>query len=204
MSDKTYEDHNANRDTLRVGRRKALKTIAIAGGTVFTASTLGPFVSFVPAAMAAPTAQKGWAWCSKCEGMFYDKDSQGKGHCPAGGAHTDVGSGHYFQIVGETAVGQQGGWRWCKNCEGMFYSKAKGNHMGVCPAPAGGKHVETGSGHYAIKTGTVASAGVQTGWKWCPKCMGLFSEASSTGTHMGVCPAGGTHTAGSGNYVQLS
>jgi len=93
--------------------------------------------------------QGGWRWCSKCEGMFYGRASAGKGVCPAGGAHTDAGSGHYAIALGEDSPGRQGGWRWCSKCEGLFYGRATAG-MGVCPA--GGTHTDAGSGHYVQLT----------------------------------------------------
>lgn len=98
----------------------------------------------------ANVQQGGWSWCSKCEGLFYSRASAGMGFCPAGGKHTNVGSGAYASIIGETATGQQGGWRWCAKCMGMFYSAASAG-LGVCPkdhAP----HTTSGSGHYATLT----------------------------------------------------
>ncbi len=44
--------------------------------------------------------QGGWRWCHKCEGMFYAAASAGKGHCPAGAAHDDAGSGRYAFLLG--------------------------------------------------------------------------------------------------------
>ena len=99
--------------------------------------------------------QGGWRWCHKCEGFFYGRASAGKGHCPAGGAHDDTGSGHYAAVIGEDiASEQQGGWRWCNRCQGMFYDRATAG-KGKCPAPGGGPHVDTGSGHYASIISTV-------------------------------------------------
>jgi hypothetical protein len=94
------------------------------------------------------TQQGGWRWCHKCEGMFYARASAGKGHCPAGAAHEDAGSGHYAVLLGEDAgPKQQGGWRWCHKCEGMFYARASAG-KGHCPA--GAAHDDAGSGHYAF------------------------------------------------------
>lgn len=101
------------------------------------------------------------------------------------------------------AESTQPGWRWCSKCQGMFYAMATGNHMGVCPA--GGKHIEDGSGKYLEIYNGVDSGKMQTGWSWCNKCMGFFySHASEGAGGMGHCPAGGTHTKeGSGAYAAL-
>jgi hypothetical protein len=97
----------------------------------------------------------------------------------------------------------QAGWRWCSKCQGMFYAMATGNHMGVCPA--GGKHIDAGSGHYLEVVGGDAPGKLQGGWSWCSKCMGFFySRASEGAGGMGHCPAGGTHTKeGSGAYAAV-
>ncbi|HEX3469537.1 MAG TPA: hypothetical protein VHT05_15755 [Candidatus Elarobacter sp.] len=105
----------------------------------------GQYVAMVGEDVAGKQ-QGGWRWCSKCEGMFYGRASAGKGVCPAGGAHTDAGSGHYAVLIGEDSPRKlQGGWRWCNKCEGMFYGRASAG-KGVCPAH--GAHSDTGSGHY--------------------------------------------------------
>jgi hypothetical protein len=35
---------------------------------------------------------------------------------------------------------------------------------------------------------------LQGGWRWCPKCQGLFYFGSRFTPHFGRCPAGGQHT----------
>ena len=99
------------------------------------------------------------------------------------------------------AAGAQPGWRWCSNCEGMFYAMASGAmHMGVCPA--GGKHIDAGSGHYRERIGSDVAGQQQGGWSWCVKCQGFFYSRASGG--MGHCPAGGAHTKqGSGAYAAI-
>lgn len=79
-------------------------------------------------------------------GFFYSGGAS-MGYCPAGGPHTNQGSGAYAAILGGNSTQRQGGWRWCKDCMGMFYS---GNSAGVCPA--GGGHDSSGSGQYAFLT----------------------------------------------------
>ncbi|KUR77825.1 hypothetical protein AQZ50_08575 [Novosphingobium sp. Fuku2-ISO-50] len=107
------------------------------------------------------------------------------------------------QITMASEVTQQG-WRWCSKCQGMFYAASSGAmHMGVCPA--GGNHIQTGSGHYLEQTGIDDPKKSQAGWSWCNKCQGFFySRASQGAGGMGHCPAGGTHSKdGSGNYIAL-
>jgi hypothetical protein len=38
--------------------------------------------------------QSHWAWCRKCQGLFYGPNV-GQSHCPAGGQHSINGSGNY-------------------------------------------------------------------------------------------------------------
>ena len=35
----------------------------------------------------------------------------------------------------------------------------------------------------------------QTNWSWCIKCQGLFYSGQNNGPFLGVCPAGGQHSA---------
>jgi hypothetical protein len=64
---------------------------------------------------------------------------------------------------------------------------------GVCPA--GGQHSDANSFYYGVHH-DLTGAGLQSGWKRCRKCVGLFY-----GPFQGKCPAGGTHDAqGSLNY----
>lgn len=93
-----------------------------------------------------PNAQDNWAWCRKCEGMFFNGHAT-RGRCPAGQQHDASGSGNYRMFFG---TGQQpnltieGGWRWCRRCEGMFFRSV--GVFGVCPA--GGRHDSSESGVY--------------------------------------------------------
>ena len=53
--------------------------------------------------------QDGWSWCRKCEGLFF-RNNPTKGRCPAGGAHTTLGSGQYsLDLIGKGQVN----WRHC-------------------------------------------------------------------------------------------
>jgi hypothetical protein len=110
--------------------------------------------------MSSATTQNGWAFCHKCQGLFFSRSSSGI--CPNGGAHDPGESGGYsldFSLAGsplaaeaaavassmrlaaagaallakaEAAAGQ-GDWKWCKRCQGLFYA---GNGLGktLCPA----------------------------------------------------------------------
>jgi hypothetical protein len=82
----------------------------------------------------------------------------------------------------------QSGWRWCQKCQGTFFA---GNpSQGVCPADHG-SHDASRSAAYALPEGdgdpAFARADlIQTGWRWCHKCQGLFFANNAS---QGVCPA---------------
>lgn len=173
-----------------IGRRATIRGLALGGLAAFAGVA-------VSAPAEADNLQPGWRRCSKCQAMFYA--GSGMGVCPAGGAHSVLGSRHYVErIGGDVANVQQGGWSWCTQCQGFFYSRASGG-MGHCPA--GGAHVKTGSSTYAAVIGEDGPH-QQAGWRWCSKCMVMF-YARSPGT-MGVCPVGGAHSdAASGHYASI-
>jgi hypothetical protein len=181
-------------------KRDARASCGIARGTAIKSLAVGIFVASVGwqlTGTAGAATQPGWRWCHKCQGMFYARAGAVYGVCPAGAAHSDAGSGHYFAVFGEDVPGQQGRWRWCHKCEGFFYARA-GAVYGVCPA--GATHSADGSGHYAAIFGGSMPGEQQGGWAWCHQCEGMFYCAGNAG--QGVCPAGGTHsTIGSGQYA---
>ena len=44
----------------------------------------------------AVMAQRNWRWCNKCQGLWFAGNSVNPtGKCPAGGGHTQGGSGDY-------------------------------------------------------------------------------------------------------------
>jgi hypothetical protein len=137
----------------------------------------------------AAALQAGWRWCQKCQGLFF-AEAGSPGVCPAGGPHTQEGSGAY--AIHTLRNGRQSGWCWCRKCQGIFFTE--GGTMGSCAA--GGPHSREGSGEYSL--GYSSQDPGQEGWRWCQKCQGLFfAEAGSPG----ICPAGGPHTQeGSGQY----
>jgi hypothetical protein len=134
--------------------------------------------------------QENWAWCNRCQGLFFAGNNT-LGSCPApgGGPHKDTGSGDY---VLATSGGGQSDWAWCNKCQGLFFFG--NNTLGFCSA--GDTHDGTGSSIYILAT----SGGGQPGWSWCNRCQGLFFTGNNT---LGFCPApgGGPHSAvGSGDY----
>jgi hypothetical protein len=92
--------------------------------------------------------QSGWAWCQRCQGLWYTRNST-RGVCPAGpGGHDSTGSGVY--LLDMTGIsGGQGNWRWCHQCQGLWF--AADGTGGVCP-DGGAGHSLSGSGNYHIMT----------------------------------------------------
>jgi hypothetical protein len=128
--------------------------------------------------------QLAWASCAKCQGMFYGPF---RGVCPADGQpHLGANSFRYTLLYSEAPSGAvQGGWASCPKCQGMHFAGFP--TKGVCPADHK-QHSETNSFAYSIKHGLPPAANLQTGWRACPKCQGLYY-----GPGHGHCPAGGTH-----------
>jgi hypothetical protein len=132
-------------------------------------------------------SQSGWRYCGKCQALFFEEApsrsstpgivSNNLGVCPAGGAHENSG-GDY--VLSQSGAGQPG-WGLCGQCLSLFFT---GNNLGVCPAPQ--PHTTKSSGPYFLtqNTGQSFTRGVQTGWKWCSQCQGLYFASSP-----GVCPA---------------
>ncbi len=93
---------------------------------------------------AGRTWQEGWRWCRKCQGLFFSGNAGSR--CPAGGAHSESGSGKYSLFdAGPVPAGEQGNWRWCRKCQGLFFG---GNSGSRCPA--GSTHSTDGSGNYSL------------------------------------------------------
>jgi hypothetical protein len=132
-----------------IARRTTIKALALGGIGALAG------IGFSTSAQAEST-QSGWRWCAKCEGMFYgvSTGAMHMGVCPAGGKHTDTGSGHYLEIYDARDSGKmQAGWSWCVKCQGFFYSHASAGAGGMGHCPAGGAHVKTGSGAYSALIG---------------------------------------------------
>ena len=80
----------------------------------------------------------------------------------------------------ESLPATQDNWRWCNKCQGLFFA---GTGLGSCPA--GGAHVKSGTGNYALMHDSKLGYG-QGNWRWCKACQGLFHAGPP-----GKCPAGG-------------
>ena len=138
--------------------------------------------------------EDGWFWCRKCEGLYFGLNPT-KGRCPVGGAHSNVGSGHYrLSHVGNGQLN----WRRCQKCEGLFFFGSV--NFGRCPA--GAVHDPFGSADYVLDQNALfLSLSQQAGWRWCRKCQGLFFGLNLT---KGRCPSGASHDPkDSGDYNLL-
>ena len=83
----------------------------------------------------------------------------------------------------------QADWRYCNKCQGLFFGGGLANSR----CPAGGTHAapqQSGSGNYSLWHNVVAAPHVQSDWRWCNKCQGLFYGLSVAASR---CPAGSTH-----------
>jgi hypothetical protein len=65
--------------------------------------------------------------------------------CPAGGGHTQVGSGNYT-LLHNVQPPDQSDWRWCRKCQGLFFA---GHGGGRCPE--GDQHDASASGNYNLR-----------------------------------------------------
>ena len=150
-----------------------------------------------------PAHQSGWRSCSTCQGLYYGPGVAAS-RCPGGGTHVapnpfSLDYGLPFNLPSEPD--HQTDWRWCSRCQGLFY----GPGFAVSHCPAGGQHTaaaESGSFEYSLPHSQRGDANLQSDWRWCNKCQGLFAGG---GGATSVCPAGGTHAAptesGSADYA---
>ncbi|TGK40345.1 hypothetical protein [Leptospira andrefontaineae] len=143
--------------------------------------------------------QSNWAWCHKCQGLFYYGLEQPNSICPRDGLpHEAIPSGIYylpFLTSGQPLPsGYQDHWHWCKNCQAIWYDSPGAPN--VCPN--GGAHDATGSASYALSLNT-ASPNSQQGWRWCNQCGALHFGPNVS---LSMCPAthGNHSVTGSGDY----
>lgn len=149
--------------------------------------------------VAGLSTQSNWAWCHKCNGLFYFGAGQQNSMCPRDGLpHEAIGSANYmlpFLSNGQpTPSGYQDHWHWCNKCQAIWFDLSGAPN--VCPN--GGTHNSAGSGSYVL--GTTSSPGSQQDqWRWCDQC-GVLHYGPLVSQSM--CPAthGNHSTAGSGNY----
>ncbi|PJZ51024.1 hypothetical protein [Leptospira saintgironsiae] len=147
------------------------------------------------------SAQSNWAWCHKCNGLFYFGPGQPPNSiCPRdGGQHEAIGSANYqlpYLSNGQpTPSGYQDHWHWCKNCQAIWFDLSGAPN--VCPR--GGAHDSTGSGSYVLGFTSTSPNSQQDQWRWCNQC-GVLHYGPLVSQSM--CPAthGNHSTSGSGNY----
>ena len=113
--------------------------------------------------------------------------------------HVQQNTSHDATVVLRVDAGPvpaQNRWRWCQKCQGLhFITDTKNPIFGPCPA--GGVHTGDNSTAYLVVNNTPSAPG-QHGWRWCPKCQGLFYGPGQSSSH---CPAGGAHDGStSGDY----
>jgi hypothetical protein len=174
-------------------RRLFLRNALLVGAGVsaigMTSTSLAGSAQADSASLEAPDSsvplQWSWAWCSKCQGLYYGPIG---GDCPADQEpHGLAKSYDYGLYYDGSGTDWQQGWRYCAYCAGLFYSP-EGIDNGVCPSGLGAfSHRDMGTSYLYIvfhDSGTYDNA--QAGWRWCLQCQGMFYCPS--GTHAGVCP----------------
>lgn len=181
------------------------KEISFLSGLLSSAKNL----SFAPTnsvsaqyVISGMSTQSNWAWCHKCNGLFYYGLEQPNSICPRDGLpHEAIPSGIYylpFLTSGQpTPSGYQDHWHWCKNCQAIWFDSPGAPN--VCPN--GGTHDATGSASYAL--GFNATPNSQQGWRWCNQC-GVLHFGLNVSQSM--CPAThGNHsiTGSSEYYINL-
>lgn len=137
------------------------------------------------------SAQAGWRWCNRCQGLFFSPDlsTQATSRCPAGGGYHILdwfGSNYSLQYDLPDTVVQQSEWRRCAKCQGLHYGLGVANSR----CPSGDTHTTEGSLNYNLRHEVVETIGRQKDWRWCIKCQGLHFEPNIAAS---VCPAGGSH-----------
>jgi hypothetical protein len=90
--------------------------------------------------------EKGWKWCSVCQGLFYGGDATA-GVCLGGGGHDRSDSTEYVLAYGSAAGNIESDWRWCKSCELLYFG---GAGSGVCAANTNG-HGPIGAKNYCLR-----------------------------------------------------
>ncbi|MGJ4786906.1 hypothetical protein [Leptospira koniambonensis] len=146
------------------------------------------------------SAQSNWAWCHKCNGLFYRGADQPNSICPRDNKpHEAILSGNYvipYLSNGQpTPSGYQDHWHWCRNCQAIWYDSP--GSPNVCPN--GGTHNATGSASYVLGVTSTSPNSQQDGWRWCNQCGALHYGPYVS---QSMCPAthGNHSTSGSGNY----
>jgi hypothetical protein len=208
------------RNGLLAGAGMAVASVALPGITgvaqaaMVEADALGPLGLDI-----AFTAQTQWWWCTQCSGLFWSNSGAPDGACPFNGYHQPGGTMYETPVVTDGDVEAeeeqaQHGWLWCNWCDGLFWgsgqasSHCPGNLISFAPYITGPHNGSDGSSTYMLPYSgseggwSLATPPLQSGWRWCMNCQGLF-WASSSNTSAGLCPelkVKGPHDGGGTNY----
>jgi len=189
-------------------RRMILRNGLLVGTGVVAAGAMS--VAYAGSAKAAAPPgdgpQGGWAWCSKCQGLYYVNSARNV--CPYDavfGKHGQAKSFQYFVFYNSEALYWQPGWAWCGACAGLFYANGA-KSAGSCPDLDGyGPHINSGY-NYTLLWGGASALGYasQPGWNYCKNCRGAFYGDEKE--NAGVCPLDNStylHAAGGYAYEML-
>jgi hypothetical protein len=183
-------------------RRMILRNGLLVGAGVVAAGTMSVAqAGSAKAAVTTPT-QGDWAWCSKCQGLYWVNSKNNV--CPYDavfGRHGQAKSSEYWVYYDTSGnMDYQDGWAWCGACAGLFW--ANGNKTaGSCPDLDGyGPHVNSGTNYTLAHSPATPESSYQYGWSFCRQCSGIFWANDKE--RAGVCPLDNsvyTHN-GTGSY----
>lgn len=181
--------HNTSRRMFLRGAA-LLGTSAVAAGATSMSLVSSARASSTDSA-ASPGAnvpiQWAWAWCSKCQVLYY---TRGSSACPAGGEHGGQKSYNYGMYYNGGGANWQPGWAFCVLCSGLFYAHTvyDGAHAGICPRYWSSHAVVNSYNYIAFYNSARGYTNTQPGWLWCNQCYGMFYGNKSS--RAGVCPLG--------------
>jgi hypothetical protein len=182
----------------------------VAAGTMSVAHAGSAKADTTPTQKAATTPTQGnWAWCSKCQGLYWVHTNSINNVCPYKddfGKHGQAKSSEYwvyYDTSGNTYY--QDGWAWCGACAGLFWANGA-KTAGSCPDLDGyGQHVNSGTNYTLGHSGAAPGSG-QYGWSYCSQCNGIFYANGKA--RAGVCPLDGSVYVHNGtksyDYVMLT
>ena len=124
--------------------------------------------------------QSNWRQCRACLALYWAKDEQDSGLCPAGGHHLPMGEvlRAPHPSIAPYVLGQAD-WRFCTKCHALFWNGDGGN--GTCAADGGQHHAAGYNFQVPFTAGEVAHP--EQFWRYCAKCAALFFQ---DGPH--ACP----------------
>lgn len=164
----------------QVGSRRAAARVLVSGA-------LGGAL-VLPRSVAAANPQTEFRFCKKCRGLWRASVA-GDGVCPAGGGHFS-GDSHTYVVYHYISPQPnfESDWWLCGNCGVLFWKSPTDPSRGYCPGGAG--HDGANSPNFVLQYNTPPTNDQQGGWRYCPKCKGLFRPKDRK---RGVCPRGGKH-----------